>query len=51
VVVRLRVADPGAVDRRLLAELVAANCPAQVPHRIEVLAEMTTDQTGDGERR
>ncbi|MER7755102.1 phage tail protein [Kitasatospora sp. NPDC097643] len=36
--VRLRVADPRAVDQAALAALVAANCPAHLPVRVEVTA-------------
>ncbi len=37
VVVRLRVPDPSAIDRRLLEELVAAARPVHVPYRVEIL--------------
>jgi phage tail-like protein len=36
--VRLRVADPAAVDTGLLDAVVAAAKPAHVPHRVEVVA-------------
>jgi phage tail-like protein len=36
--VRLRVADPAAVDAHRLDAVVAATKPAHVPHRVEVLA-------------
>jgi phage tail-like protein len=32
----LRVADPGAIDVRRLTAVVAANCPAHLPYRVEV---------------
>lgn len=37
--VRVRVADPGAVDLRRLDALVAAIKPMHVPHRVEVLPD------------
>jgi phage tail-like protein len=42
VTIRLRVADPGQVDRTRLEKLVAGEVPAHVVHRIEILS--TTEE-------
>ena len=46
--VRVRAADPGAVDLDRLAEVVAEACPAHVPHRVEVIGEGVPDDRSDG---
>jgi phage tail-like protein len=40
--VRVRVPDPASVNLARLADLVAANKPAHLPHTVEVLPEETT---------
>jgi phage tail-like protein len=47
-VVRVHVADPGAVDRERLDRLIAASKPAHVPHRLEIAG---SDVPGDGDGR
>ncbi|GAB2633266.1 phage tail protein [Streptomyces capparidis] len=47
VTVRLRVADPAAVDRVRLARLVEAEVPAHVGHDIEILPEGGAEGSGE----
>ncbi len=48
--VRLRVADPAAVDPRAVRELVAANRPAHLPFEVEILPA-APDGTGGADER
>lgn len=50
-VVRLRVADPAAVDAGLVERIVAAAKPAHVTHRVEVVVDPTRDGLEPGQDR